>query len=112
MHTNEKIDFFACTDFKTMPLMKSAIVECPRCSWRIPVPPEYRDWRAIAETYREAYDKMTDSFFKELKEAGEQFDAPLVEYFDANRQALIAELTMILERLQQQPPAPPPPDAG
>lgn len=103
MHTNEKIDFFACDDFKSMPKMKSDIVECERCHWRIPVPVQYGDWRAIAETYREGYEKMTASFFEQLKECGEQFDVPLIEYFEANRLTFLAELRAILSKLEGRP---------
>lgn len=101
MHKHEKISFEPTEDFAFLPLPRIATVDCPQCRYRIPVPNEYTDWKAVAETYRTAYERMTKGFFDLLKEAGEQFDAPLVEYFEASRATLLAELKNTLEELER-----------
>jgi len=101
MHKHEKISLMACTSVTELPSLKHMLhtVDCPRCHYRQPVPLEYTDWKAVAETYEKAYKDMANSFFRKLDEAGKQFDVPLVEYFDADRQILLAELRAILAQL-------------
>lgn len=64
------------------------------------MPLEYTDWRAVAENYERAYNTMATQFFSKLEEAGKTFDVPLVEYFDADRQILLAQLRDILDQLK------------
>ena len=58
------------------------------------------DWKAVAQTYEQAYKEMADSFFEKLKEAAEVFNVPLVEYFDVDRPILLSELQGIIDRLK------------
>lgn len=100
MHRYEKITLSALQDPKILPQFESHTVDCPKCGYRHPVPVEYTDWHAVAETYRNAYENMMASVWAKLKEAGDAFDVPLQEYFEADRQAMLAELRVILERLK------------
>ena len=97
MHRHEKISLMACTSVTELPSLRHILhtVDCPRCQYRQPVPIEYTDWKAVAETYEKAYKDMANSFFRKLSEAGKTFDVPLVEYFDADRQIMIAQLREI-----------------
>jgi len=101
MHRHEKIALMACTSVTELPSLRHILhtVDCPKCHWRQPVPIEYTDWKAVAETYEQAYKDMANSFFRKLDEAGKAFDVPLVEYFDADRQIMLAELRQIIARL-------------
>ena len=92
----------ACTSVAELPPVQHLLhtVDCPRCHWRQPVPVEYTDWRSVAETYERAYKTMATQFFSKLKEAGETFDVPLVEYFEADRQIMLAQLRAILDELK------------
>lgn len=100
MHRCEKIVLDPVEHWELLPKFRIHTVDCPQCKWRIPVPVEYVDWREIAETYEQAYKEMSASFLKIAKEAGEQFDAPFVEYIHASREALIATLRDALKRLE------------
>jgi hypothetical protein len=107
MHSHEKLSFEAVTDYTMMPKLVCNRVECPQCHYIHAVPLEFVDWHEVAETYQRAHEKMCDSFFALLKEAGEQFDVPLVEYFWANNETFIAELRQLIEHYEAQrtPPA-------
>lgn len=101
MHRHEKISLMLCESVTELPSLRHILhtVDCPRCHFRQPVPIEYTDWKAVAETYEQAYKAMANSFFSKLEEAGKTFDVPLVEYFDADRQIMIAQLREILGQL-------------
>jgi cyclopropane fatty-acyl-phospholipid synthase-like methyltransferase len=101
MHKYEKISLMECRSLTELPSLKHMLhtVDCPNCHWCQPVPLEYTDWKSVAETYEQAYKDMATTFFKKLDEAGKQFDVPLVEYFDADRQIMLAELRQIIARL-------------
>lgn len=102
MHKHEKITLMACESLTELPSVRHLLhtVDCPKCHWRQPVPMEYTDWRAVAETYERAYKTMGTQFFKKLEEAAKAFDVPLVEYFDADRQIMLAQLRDILDQLK------------
>jgi hypothetical protein len=65
------------------------------------VPVKYTDWQETAERYRRAYEAMMTKLGVLLKEAGEQFDVPLVEYFDTERQLMIQMLNEIIAGLDK-----------
>lgn len=100
MRKCESLFFEEPKDFMSLPAFKLHTVDCPQCHLRHPVPDEYIDWRATAETYQKAYESMTTGFFDLLKEAGEQFDVPLVEYFEADRESLISQIKELMERFK------------
>lgn len=102
MHKYEKISLMSCDSLTKLPPALHILhtVDCPNCHWRQPVPTEYTDWRAVAETYERAYNKMATTFFAKLHEAGKSFDVPLVEYFEADRQIMLAQLREILDQLK------------
>lgn len=102
MHRYEKINLMKCERLDELPSIKHAYatLDCPQCHWRTPIPPEYTDWRAVAETYEKAYKTMGAQFFQKLEEAAKTFDVPLVEYFDADRQIMLAQLRDILDQLK------------
>jgi hypothetical protein len=97
MHTNENLNFGKLTSINALPKLTMDVVECPKCHYRIPVPVEYTDWKETAERYRKCYEAMMAKFGVLLKEAGEQFDVPLVEYFDTERLLMIQMLNEIIE---------------
>ena len=102
MHRYEKISLMDCTSLTELPPVMHILhtVDCPQCHYRHAVRPEYTDWREVAETYERAYKKMATTFFTKLDEAGKTFDVPLVEYFDADRQIMLATLRDILNQLR------------
>lgn len=104
MHTNERIELSPAS-LTELPPTYSAIhtVDCPRCHYRQPVSAEYTDWKAVAEAYRDAYKAMGEAFLRKLKEAAEAFGVPLEEFFDVDRQILLAEIQEILDRLKKRP---------
>lgn len=97
MHRFEKLTFPAVTSITELPSAWLALhtVDCPQCRFRHPVPTEYTDWKAVAAFYEDAYKKMAAAFFSKLEEAGNTFNVPLVEYFDVDRQILLAELRAV-----------------
>jgi DNA-directed RNA polymerase subunit RPC12/RpoP len=97
MHTNENLNFDKLTNINQLPKLKMDVVQCPQCNYRIPVPVEYTDYKETAERYRKCYEAMMAKLGFLLKEAGEQFDVPLVEYFDTERQLMISMLNEIIE---------------
>lgn len=99
MHTNKPIDIFSSLDINTSSaLERISTVDCPRCHWRQPVPVEFVDWKAIAEVYRNAYDSLGRGFMEKIKEMGEQFDAPLLEYLEADKRTMLAQLEALIKR--------------
>ncbi len=96
MHTYEKLDLGVPTKLTDLSLSVRHTISCPRCGWTHPVPIEYTDWKEIAGRYEKAYLEMSRSFFTKLIEAGIAFDVPLVEYFEADKQILLAQLKDIL----------------
>lgn len=100
MHAHEKISLMGVDSLAVLPKLKFDRIECPRCHRQIPVPNEYVDWREVAERYEKAFARQHRLFSAMLKEAGEQFDAPLVEYFEASRQEMLESLRSMLAELE------------
>lgn len=82
------------------PKMLRQEVSCPNCRCRLPVPPEFTDWRLVADKYEEMYYKREKDFFRLLEEAGQAFDVPLVEYFKAHQMDVINRIKEMVEMLK------------
>lgn len=91
----EKLEWEPVNNLLSLPTLKRHTVDCPNCNFRHPVLPEYTDWKEVAERYRYSYTGMINAFIGLLKEAGVEFDAPLVEYFEASQ----FELKQLLHEL-------------
>lgn len=100
MHRYEKLTFEAIESCD-LPNLHSHVVECPKCRWCHPVPNEYTDWKEVADRYQKGYRDLVRHIDKQLREAGEAFDVPLIEYFEAGKQELIDSLKAIIERLDE-----------
>lgn len=98
MHKFEKITFEPVTSPHKLPDLKLDRLECPNCRSVIPVPPEYVDWKEVADLYKATHERMMKHLWENLKEAGEQFNVPLVEYFEADRHLLISLMEEILNK--------------
>ena len=100
----DKITFEEVRDINALPGFHEILdCKCGRCGnvFRIPVPSEYEDWKKVAKYYQQAYECMIKEFSRILQEMSEQFQVPLVEYVDLERELLIQQLNQWLSERKE-----------
>lgn len=80
------------------PTMEVLDLHCEECGhyWRVPVPEEFHDWRAEAESYRRAMNEMKAQMDELERELVDRF--PLAARFMAeDKKRRMAELRLVLQ---------------
>ena len=94
----EKIEWEHAESLMSLPAPKRHTVDCPNCNFRHPVQPEYTDWREVSKRYHQSYSGMANAFMRLLKEAGNVFNVPLVEYYEASQLEMKQLLRELLDK--------------
>ena len=97
----EKIEWESVEHLMSLPAPKRHTVDCPNCNFRHPVMPEYMDWKEVAERYRQSHSGMVNAFMRLFKEAGDVFDVPLMEYYEASQLELKQLLRELLDKSKE-----------